>query len=158
MSLAKNLVPSPCGPLPGGQSIVFIFPFLKLWIEESAYFTLMLVRSSGPQKVSESEVKSLTCVRLCNPIDCSLPGSSIHGLFQAIVLEWIAISFSRGSSQPRARTRVSCIVDRLFTIWATGEVPGERFGTTEVVAKSGLGVSYWEAEAILSDSLWPHWL
>ena len=45
-------------------------------------------------------------------MDCSLPGSSVHGIFQARVLEWIAISFSRGSSQPRARTRVSCIVDR----------------------------------------------
>ena len=52
-------------------------------------------------------------------IDCSLPGSSVHGIFQAIVLEWVAISFSRGSSQPRARTRVSRIVDRRFTVWAT---------------------------------------
>ena len=48
------------------------------------------------------KVKSLSRVRLCSPIDCSLPGSSVHGIFQAIVLEWIAISFSRGSSQPRA--------------------------------------------------------
>ena len=60
---------------------------------------------------------------LCNPIDCSLPGSSVHGIFQAIVLEWVAISCSRGSSQPRARTRVSHIVDRCFTVWATREVP-----------------------------------
>ena len=50
---------------------------------------------------------------------CSLPGSSVHGIFQSIVLEWIAISFSRGSSQPRDQTRVSRIVDRRFTIWAT---------------------------------------
>ena len=55
-------------------------------------------------------------------MDCSLPGSSVHGIFQAIVLEWIAISFSRGSSRPRDRTRVSCIVDRRFTVWATREV------------------------------------
>ena len=46
----------------------------------------------------------------------SLPGSSVHGIFQAIVLEWIAISFSRGSSQPRDRTQVSRIADRHFTI------------------------------------------
>ena len=52
-------------------------------------------------------------------MDCSLPGSSVHGIFQAIVVEWIAISFSRGSSRPRVRTRVSCIVDRCFTVWAT---------------------------------------
>ena len=55
-------------------------------------------------------------------MDCSLPGSSVHGIFQAIVLEWIAISFSRWSSQPRDQTRVSRIVDRRFTIWATREV------------------------------------
>ena len=55
-------------------------------------------------------------------MDCSLPGSSVRGIFQAIVLEWIAISFFRGSSQPRARTRVSRIVDRRFTVWATREV------------------------------------
>ena len=61
------------------------------------------------------------CPTLCDPVDCSLPGSSVHGIFQAIVLEWVAISFSRGSSQPRTRTQVSCIVDRCFTIWATRE-------------------------------------
>ena len=52
-------------------------------------------------------------------MDYSLPGSSVHGIFQAIVLEWIAISFSRGSSQPRDQTRVYRIVDRRFTVWAT---------------------------------------
>ena len=63
-----------------------------------------------------------SCLTLCDPIDCSVPGSSLHGIFQAIVLEWIVISFSRGSSQPRAQTRVSRIVGRCFTIWATREV------------------------------------
>ena len=62
----------------------------------------------------ESEVAQ-SCPTLCDPMDCSLPGSSVHGIFQAIALEWIAISFSRGSSQPRARTWVSRIVDRHFT-------------------------------------------
>ena len=72
--------------------------------------------------VRELEVVQ-SCPTLCNPMDCSLPGSSVHGIFQAIVLEWIAISFSKGSSQPRGRTWVSHIVDRRFTIWATREVP-----------------------------------
>ena len=49
-----------------------------------------------------------------------LPGSSIHGIFQARLLHWVAISFSRGSFQPRDGTPVSCIAGRLFTIWATG--------------------------------------
>ena len=52
----------------------------------------------------ESEV-SQSCLTLCDPMDCSLPGSSVHGIFQAIVLEWIAISFSRGSSQHRDQTQ-----------------------------------------------------
>ena len=54
--------------------------------------------------MKESEVAQLSLTH-CDPMDCSLPGSSIHGIFQARVLEWIAISFSRGSSQPRDRTR-----------------------------------------------------
>jgi len=45
-----------------------------------------------------------SCVTLCNPIDCSPLGSSVHGIFQERILEWVAISFSRGSSQPRNRT------------------------------------------------------
>ena len=70
----------------------------------------------------KSEVAQ-SCPTLCDPMDCSLSGSSVHGIFQAIVLEWIAISFSRGSSQMRDWTQVSRIVDRHFTIWATREVP-----------------------------------
>ena len=66
------------------------------------------------------KVKSLSCVWLCDPLDSSLPGSYVHGIFQARVLEWVAISFSRGSSQPRNRTRASCIAGRR-SIWATRE-------------------------------------
>ena len=69
---------------------------------------------------SESEVAQ-SCPTLCNPIDCSLPGSSMHGIFQARILEWLAVSFSRGSSQPRDWTWVSYTAGRLFTIWATRE-------------------------------------
>ena len=65
---------------------------------------------------------SLSRVRLCDPMGCSLPGSSIHGIFQARVLEWVSISFSRRSSPPRDRTQVSYIVGRRFTVWATREV------------------------------------
>ena len=49
------------------------------------------------------------CLTLCDPMDCSLLDSSVHGIFQAIILEWVAISFSRGSSRPRDRTHVSCV-------------------------------------------------
>ena len=54
-------------------------------------------------------------------MDCSLPGSSVHGILQARILEWVAIPFSRGSSWPRDWTWVSCIAGRFFTIWATRE-------------------------------------
>ena len=60
-----------------------------------------------------------SCPTLCDPMDSSLPGSTIHGIFQARILEWAAISFSRVSSQPRDRTWVSSIADRRFTVWAT---------------------------------------
>ena len=62
-----------------------------------------------------------SCPTLCNPMDCSLSGSPVHGIFQARVMEWIAISFSRGSSWPRNRTWVSRVAGRRFTIWATRE-------------------------------------
>ena len=58
---------------------------------------------------------------LCNPMDCSPPGSSVHGILQARILEWIAIPFSRGSSGPRDQILVSCIAGRFFTIWAIGK-------------------------------------
>ena len=59
------------------------------------------------------------CPTLCAPMDCSLPGSSIHGIFQALILEWVAFSFSRGSSWPRDWTQVSRIASRFFPFWAT---------------------------------------
>ena len=70
---------------------------------------------------SLERVMSLSHVQLCNPMDCSLSGSSVHGIFQARILEWIAISFTRGSSWPRNRTQVSSIVGRCFTVWDTSE-------------------------------------
>ena len=66
------------------------------------------------------KVKSVSRVWLyCDPMDCSLPDSSVHGIFQARVLEWFAISFSRGSSQPRDWTQVCRIAGKHFTIWAS---------------------------------------
>ena len=54
-------------------------------------------------------------------MDCSSPGSSVHGILQARILEWVTISFSKGSSQPRDQTLVPCITGRFFTGWATRE-------------------------------------
>ena len=57
-----------------------------------------------------------SCLTLGDPMDCSPPGSSVHGILQERILEWVAISFSRGSSQPRDRTWVSCTVGRRFIL------------------------------------------
>ena len=62
-----------------------------------------------------------SCLILCDPMDCSPPGSSVHEILQATVLEWVAISFSRGSSWPRDQTQVSCTAGRFFTDWTTRE-------------------------------------
>ena len=62
-----------------------------------------------------------SCPTLCDPIDCSLPGSSVHGISQAGILEWVAIPFSRGSYQLRNQTGVSCIAGGFSTSRVTWE-------------------------------------
>ena len=62
------------------------------------------------------------CPTLCDPMDCSLPAFSVHGIFQARILEWVVISFSRRYSRPRDWTQISRIVGRRFTIWASRKV------------------------------------
>jgi len=57
-----------------------------------------------------------SCPTLCDPMDCSLPGSSVYGILLARILEWVAITFSRGSSGPRDRTHVSYIAREFFTV------------------------------------------
>ena len=62
-----------------------------------------------------------SCPTLCDPMNCSSPGSSVHGILQARTLEWVAIPFFGGSSQPRDQAWVSRIAGRVFTVWATRE-------------------------------------
>ena len=69
------------------------------------------------------------CLTLCDPMDCSLPGSSVHGILQARILEWVTISSSRGSSQPRDQTLVtcgSCVGRRILYHCATWEAPSHK--------------------------------
>ena len=68
-------------------------------------------------------MRAQSCPTFCDSTDCSPPGAFVHGIFQARILVWVAISFSRGSSQPRDRTWVSCTAGRFFTDWATREAP-----------------------------------
>ena len=72
---------------------------------------------------------------LCDPMDCSLPGSSVYGILQARILEWGAIHFARRSSQPRDWTQVSHIAGRFFTAWATREDETRSLTTTKKIPK-----------------------
>ena len=72
-------------------------------------------------EVRKSEHVTQSCPALCHPMDFSPLGSSVHGISQTRILEWIAVSYSRGSFQPRDWTLVSCIAGRFFTIWASRE-------------------------------------
>ena len=100
-------------------------------------------------------------------MDCSLPHSSVRGIFQARVLEWGAISFSRGSSRPRDWTQVSRIVGRRFTIWATREVIVIQLHTPSTVPGSSVHgilqarilkwVSQFSSVAQSYPTLWAPW-
>ena len=103
----------------------FLFQFLSLsWkfrdvfmlfcISEICSFLLLSISCMCGQLLQ-------SCPTLCDPLDCSLPGSSVPGTSQARILEWSAMPSSRGSSQPRDQTRVSCLAGRFFTHWATWE-------------------------------------
>ena len=70
---------------------------------------------------SNLRVVTQSYLTLCDPMDCSLPGSSVHWILQARILEWVAISYSRGSSSPRSQTWVSCVAGSFFIIWVTRE-------------------------------------
>ena len=78
-----------------------------------------------------------SCPTLRDPVDCSPPGSSVHVILQARILEWVAILFSRGFSRPRDRTCISYVTGRFFTVWATGEA-----GVPSLASSEG---DHWEA-------------
>ena len=88
---------------------------------------------------------------LCDPMDCSLPGYSVHGILQARILEWVAISFSRGSSQPRDWSQVSFIAGGFFTVWATREAQFKnRHSQKELIIQiMELGYICWSLDSIL---------
>ena len=109
------------------------------WIIKSNTFESVLKRWMSLEPIMKSEVSQKekckycilthkvseviqSCLPLYNPTGYSLPDSSIYGIFQARVLEWIATFFSRRFSQPRDRTWVSHITSRCFAIWAIGWV------------------------------------
>ena len=100
------------------RGILYIYLYIMLLI----HFCCIAETGTEVQSNCESDVKLLVaqlCLTLCDLMDCSPPGSSVHEIVQARTLEWVSIFFSKWSSRPRDRTWVSCIIGRFFTIWTT---------------------------------------
>ena len=117
--------------IPFPQCVLTFIPLIKgstWWCHQSPRWKLSVATSllCGCHSPVMGRVCSLTvgvkitqsCPTLCDHLDCT-----VHGILQARILEWVAFPFSRGSSQPRDQTLVSCIAVRFFTSWATGS-PG----------------------------------
>ena len=104
-------------------SFWYIVPFIIL----KCLTLSLMVLCASKSVLSEIKIVTSACVRaeslqscliLCDPVDCSPPGSSVHGIFQARMLEWVAMPSSRGSSRPRDRTHVSYVL-----LWQVGSLP-----------------------------------
>ena len=93
--------------------------FQTLSEKNRRWYKRNLVYYQGMKKVKMLVIQS--CPILRDPTDCNPTGSFVHGIFQAGILEWVAIPFSRGSSWPSDQTQATCIACRLFTIWASRE-------------------------------------
>ena len=100
--------------LPSNNFLLSVFQMLCF----SKQFIKITVLPSCRERKGEVLVAQL-CLTLCDSRDCSLPGSSVHGILQARILEWVTISFSKASSRSRVEPWVSCITGRFFTVWAS---------------------------------------
>ena len=109
-----------CCPLVGPSALPRPLQCLNVF----SVSILCVPRFRSPKQGTDSDslgncypvcMRAQSCPTLCNPMECSLPVSSVHGISQGRILEWVAISFSRISSQPRDQTQVSCIADGFFT-------------------------------------------
>ena len=94
------------------------------------------------------------CLTLCNPMDCSPPGSSVHGILQARILEWVAIFFSRGSSQPRDQTFIFCFTGRCFTT----ELWGKHIKSCHLFQREErrITIGIWDCKCVLGPQ--PEWV
>ena len=126
-------------------------------------------RCSSPlHKIVWKRVKVLvtqSCWTLRDPMDCSPPGSSVHRILQARIVEWVATSSFRGSSWPRYWTQVSCIADRFFTVWTTREAHKMVYFAYNLHISSHIlchlyitCLSESGSRSVMFSSLWPHGL
>ena len=118
---------------------------MYIWLQTS------IAGGEGEGEVTQS------CPTLCNPMDCSLPGSSIHGILQARILEQVAISFSRGSSRTQDQTQVSRIGGRHFNFWASCHKT-QWFSLWNRPKKQWRAQSAREIDIVLPQCYWKKWL
>ena len=104
---SNSAIRGPARPSSGSSSSQHLHPHLS----SDSSWSLRFISDAPPSpSLWNVHAKPLqSCPTLCNPLDCGPPGSSVHGILQARILEWAAISFSRGSSGPRDRTHVSYV-------------------------------------------------
>ena len=100
--------------------LAFLIRIAPLWVSTTPYLGNCIFKLSV-DFVLQFVLSCAAVSDFFDPMHCSQPDPSVHGILQARILEKVAIHFSRGSSQPRDRTSVSCIASWLFTIWATRE-------------------------------------
>jgi len=122
---------------------IHIIPLTQSWKSCKNY----IMYHFGVHNIYESESVLWSIVStLWDPVDCRLPGSSVHGILQARILECVAIPFSRESFWPRVCTWVSCITGRFFTVWATREAfiiyMAKRIKKSKEIISTDLGFSY----------------
>ena len=139
---------SPSGSIRGKEPIHKVPQIFPSWgVAANTRRTTL----NGNMSTSVSVAQSYLTV--CNPMDCSPPGASVHGMLQARILQWVAIPFSRGSSQPRDWTEVSCTAGEFFTVWATREALKEQ----ERITKSGNMCLTGSCPASVSPNVWDLW-
>ena len=112
-----NCIPTIFSLLPNFFLVPFNFPTVFIgWVKNPLISTVPIWHHFAVDCFCCLITKS--CATLCNPMDCSLPGSSVHGISQARISEWVAVSFARGSSWLRDRTCISCIGRWIHHHWA----------------------------------------
>ena len=107
--------------IPFSRGSSWPWDWTRVFCIAGRFFMVWATREAHRMCLCVSVLVVQLCLTLCNSTDCSPSGSSVHGICQARILEWVAIPFSRGSFWLRDRTQVSCIAARFFTVWATSE-------------------------------------
>ena len=120
LCLASFCTPRPNFPVILGIPCLPSFPFKFPMMKSRSFFLLVLEGILGLHNVVVV-LFAQSCPTPCYSMDCTLPVSSVCGILQARILEWIDIPFYRASSWPRDWTGISCIADRFFTNWTTRE-------------------------------------